>query len=140
MPAMPKPHFLVVHEGTAATWTTSTEVLDQDTDVAQFKSVPYPRILRNVGCIGDTSETAGAVQGVKVLVGGQVVAKIKAEQTLKLNRDTLLPVDCPVAPNESVSVTIDGASATNPFGVALDFDVDYAALAAMARGGRRRRF
>lgn len=140
MAQMPKPHFLVIHEGTAGTWTTSQEIFDQDTDAALFKSVPYPRILRSVGLIGDTSETAGVVQGIKVFVGGQLVAKILGVQTLKLSKDCFMPVDCPVAPNETVSIQIDGQSATNPFSVGLDFDVDYAALAAAVRGQRRRRY
>lgn len=137
MANIPKPHFLEIHEGAAAQWSASTDVMDQDTDVSVFKTVPYPRILRNAGVVGDT---AADPEGIKITIGGQMVAKLRASATASLSREQLKPIDCPVEPNETVVVTPTGASATNEFIVALDFDVDYARLASMARmmkGGRR---
>lgn len=139
MAGMPKPHVLEIDEGTAATWTTSTDVMDQDIDAKVFKSVPFPRILRSMACVGDTPGTAGPVQGVKGVIGGQLVAKILSSATSGMHWTDYKFTDCPVAPNETVAINITGASATNPFVVGLDFDIDYGALAAMARGGRRYR-
>jgi len=139
---------VMIYEGSAATWTTSQDVLDSDPFAQTLKQQPIPRVLTRIGFAGGAA-ALNTVLSIKV--GIETVAQIRHLNTtdLDISADTM-ELNVPVPPNEQLSATISAQSGTNGFLVYLEFDDHPAAKMAMlaqaeqrgryAGGGYRRRY
>jgi hypothetical protein len=115
---MPKPQIIMVSEGSAATWSTSTDILEQDTFGQTLKDKPYPRILSRIAIVGDSALGEGMI----LSVGSETVAKVLSTNATAFDANDKHDIDCEVLAGELVVANPTGASTTNKFVVYFEFD------------------
>lgn len=141
MPAGMNSQVVQIKESSAGTWTTSTDILEQDAVGQSIKQMDYPRILSKIGIAGSTAFAGGMV----VKIQDMTVAKILTSETVLYGHNLSdVTVDAQVPAGASVIANPTAASGTNPYVVFFEFDIDPAIKVAalqrasyMARTRRR---